>query len=173
MCDVDMTSSPNASLASASETVRRTAWLEGSRIPGSDSIVLYRGPKPAPGLPTAPGGMASAVQLGWDGHNLRKCTHVLHPPHVPHGCLRPRSRHAPGRVNDSRANNRIRVGVIGTGGRARGLMNQLKKLPACELTAVCDVYEPRILQAAEIAGVRQSRSATTAASWTIAESMAW
>ena len=29
------------------------------------------------------------------------------------------------------ANNRIRVGVIGTGGRARGLMNQLKKLPAC------------------------------------------
>jgi len=27
------------------------------------------------------------------------------------------------------ANNRIRIGVIGTGGRARGLMNQLKKLP--------------------------------------------
>ena len=50
------------------------------------------------------------------------------------------------------ANNRIRVGVIGTGGRARGLMNLLKKLPACELTAVCDVYEPRMLQAAEIAG---------------------
>ena len=26
------------------------------------------------------------------------------------------------------ANDRIRIGVIGTGGRARGLMNQLKKL---------------------------------------------
>jgi predicted dehydrogenase len=50
------------------------------------------------------------------------------------------------------ANDRIRIGVIGTGGRARGLMNQLKKLPGNELVAVCDVYEPRLLQAAEIAG---------------------
>jgi predicted dehydrogenase len=50
------------------------------------------------------------------------------------------------------ANNRIRVGVIGTGGRARGLMNQLKPLAGVELAAVCDVYEPRLLQAAEIAG---------------------
>ena len=50
------------------------------------------------------------------------------------------------------ANNRIRVGVIGTGGRARGLMTQLKKLPGAEIVAVCDVYEPRLLQAAEIAG---------------------
>ena len=50
------------------------------------------------------------------------------------------------------ANDRIRIGVIGTGGRARGLMNQLKRLPGNELMAVCDVYEPRMLQAAEIAG---------------------
>jgi predicted dehydrogenase len=50
------------------------------------------------------------------------------------------------------ANDRIRVGIIGTGGRARGLMNQLKTLPGAELAAVCDVYEPRLLQAAEIAG---------------------
>jgi predicted dehydrogenase len=50
------------------------------------------------------------------------------------------------------ANDRIRIGVIGTGGRARGLMNLLKKLPGSTLTAVCDVYEPRMLQAAEIAG---------------------
>src|SRR6185503_19494185 len=50
------------------------------------------------------------------------------------------------------ANNRIRIGVIGTGGRARGLMGLLKKLPGNEMVAVCDVYEPRILQAAEIAG---------------------
>ncbi len=50
------------------------------------------------------------------------------------------------------ANDRIRIGVIGTGGRARGLMNQLKPLAGVELAAVCDVYEPRLLQAAEIAG---------------------
>src|SRR5262245_51044232 len=50
------------------------------------------------------------------------------------------------------ANNRIRVAIIGTGGRARGLMNQLKPLAGVELAAVCDVYEPRLLQAAEIAG---------------------
>jgi predicted dehydrogenase len=50
------------------------------------------------------------------------------------------------------ANDRIRIGIIGTGGRARGLMNDLKKLPGHEQVAVCDVYEPRLLQAAEIAG---------------------
>jgi predicted dehydrogenase len=50
------------------------------------------------------------------------------------------------------ANNRIRIGVIGTGGRARGLMGLLKRLPGNEMVAVCDVYEPRLLQAAEIAG---------------------
>jgi predicted dehydrogenase len=50
------------------------------------------------------------------------------------------------------ANDRVRIGVIGTGGRARDLMNQLKKVPGTELIAVCDVYEPRLLQAAEIAG---------------------
>src|SRR4029453_10441518 len=50
------------------------------------------------------------------------------------------------------ANDRIRVGVLGRGGRARGLMTLLKKLPGSALTAVCDVYEPRLLQAADIAG---------------------
>jgi predicted dehydrogenase len=50
------------------------------------------------------------------------------------------------------ANNRVRIGVIGTGGRARGLMTQLKGIAGAEMTAVCDVYEPRLLQAAEIAG---------------------
>src|SRR5690349_13120635 len=48
------------------------------------------------------------------------------------------------------ANDRIRVAVIGTGGRARGLMRQLKELPGQEIVAVCDVYEPRMLEAAEI-----------------------
>src|SRR3982751_6776035 len=50
------------------------------------------------------------------------------------------------------ANDRIRIGVIGTGGRARGLMGLLKKLPGNDMVALCDVYEPRLLQAAEIAG---------------------
>jgi predicted dehydrogenase len=50
------------------------------------------------------------------------------------------------------ANDRVRIAVIGTGGRARGLMNLLKTIPGVEMTAVCDVYEPRLLQAAEIAG---------------------
>jgi predicted dehydrogenase len=48
------------------------------------------------------------------------------------------------------ANDRIRVGVIGTGGRARGLMRQLSELPGQEIVAVSDVYEPRMLEAAEI-----------------------
>jgi len=50
------------------------------------------------------------------------------------------------------ANDRIRIGVIGTGGRARSLMGQLKTIAGARMTAVCDVYEPRMLQAAEIAG---------------------
>jgi predicted dehydrogenase len=55
-------------------------------------------------------------------------------------------------ANAQGANDRIRIGVIGTGGRARGLMNHLKRLPGNEMVAICDVYEPRMLQAAEIAG---------------------
>jgi len=55
------------------------------------------------------------------------------------------------------ANDRVRVGVIGTGGRARGLMRQLKDIPGSELVAVSDVYEPRMLEAAEIAGPRAAK----------------
>ena len=50
------------------------------------------------------------------------------------------------------ANSRVRVGVIGTGGRARGLMNQLKNVPGAEIVAVCDAHQPRMVQAAGIAG---------------------
>ena len=49
--------------------------------------------------------------------------------------------------------------MIGTGGRARGLMTQLKRLPGNDLVAVCDVYEPRLLQAAEIAGATAAKIA--------------
>jgi predicted dehydrogenase len=57
------------------------------------------------------------------------------------------------------ANDRVRIGVIGTGGRARGLMTLLKKIPGNDMVAVCDVYEPRVLQAAEIAGTAVTRVA--------------
>ena len=55
------------------------------------------------------------------------------------------------------ANDRIRIGVIGTGGRARGLMTLLKRLPGNDIVAICDVYEPRLLQAAEIAGAAATK----------------
>ena len=60
------------------------------------------------------------------------------------------SRFAAGRVLG--ANDRIRVGVIGTGGRARYLMRLLKPLPGVEMVAVSDAYEPRALDAVEIVG---------------------
>ena len=55
------------------------------------------------------------------------------------------------------ASDRIRIGVIGTGGRARGLMRQLKDLPGQEMVAVSDVYEPRMLEAAEIVGASPAK----------------
>jgi predicted dehydrogenase len=50
------------------------------------------------------------------------------------------------------ANDRVRVGVAGAGGRARSLMRQLKEQPGCQIAAVSDVYEPHLLEAAAIAG---------------------
>ena len=47
------------------------------------------------------------------------------------------------------ANDRIRIGVIGTGGRARSLMNRLKQMRGVELAAVCDVYETNLDRAKE------------------------
>jgi predicted dehydrogenase len=44
------------------------------------------------------------------------------------------------------ANDRIRIGVIGTGMRAQSLMKRLKDLPGCEQVALCDVYEPRLME---------------------------
>ena len=68
------------------------------------------------------------------------------------------------------ANNRVRVAIIGTGGRARGLMNQLKPIAGVEIVAVCDVFEPRLLQAAEIAGPAALKTPITAAFSTTARS---
>jgi predicted dehydrogenase len=58
------------------------------------------------------------------------------------------------------ASDRIRIAAVGTGGRTRYLMRLLKEqLPGNELVAVCDVYEPRLLEAAEIAGAQAARHA--------------
>jgi predicted dehydrogenase len=50
------------------------------------------------------------------------------------------------------ANDRIRVGVIGTGQRAQSLMKRFKELPGNQQVAICDVYEPRRIEALAIVG---------------------
>src|SRR5262245_48873653 len=45
------------------------------------------------------------------------------------------------------ANDRIRIGAIGTGGRGQYLLSQLKIAEQNEIVACCDVYEPRRLEA--------------------------
>lgn len=50
------------------------------------------------------------------------------------------------------ANDKIRVGVLGTGQRAQYLMGLFKSVPSVEIVAVCDVYAPRRAEALRIAG---------------------
>lgn len=45
------------------------------------------------------------------------------------------------------ANDRIRIGAIGTGGRCQYLLSLLNKIGGDDITAICDVYEPRRLEA--------------------------
>src|SRR5437016_8414399 len=40
------------------------------------------------------------------------------------------------------ANDRVRVGVLGSGERAQYLMSLFNKVSGVEIVAVCDVYEP-------------------------------
>jgi predicted dehydrogenase len=47
------------------------------------------------------------------------------------------------------ANDRVRVAGIGTGGRCQYLLSTLSKVGGAEITAVCDVYEPRRAEAHE------------------------
>jgi hypothetical protein len=59
----------------------------------------------------------------------------------------------------SGANDRIRIGVVGTGGRGQYLMGSLLKLAPDQVAfpAVCDIYDVRRAQAAE---ARNSMSTT-------------
>ncbi|MCL4794299.1 MAG: Gfo/Idh/MocA family oxidoreductase, partial [Bryobacteraceae bacterium] len=52
------------------------------------------------------------------------------------------------------AQDRIRIGVVGTGPRGQYLMKQLQKIGGVEFPAVCDVYDVRRAQAVEVAGGR-------------------
>ncbi len=50
------------------------------------------------------------------------------------------------------ANDRLRIAVIGAGGRGKYLMRQLQKAGGIEIVAVCDIYDVRRAEAAAIAG---------------------
>jgi predicted dehydrogenase len=45
--------------------------------------------------------------------------------------------------------DRLRVGIIGAGGRGQGLMEVIKKMPDIEIVAVCDAYKGRLQRAIE------------------------
>jgi len=57
---------------------------------------------------------------------------------------------APARVLG--ANDKVRVGVLGSGHRARYVMEMFKKVPEVEFVAVCDVYAPARAKALMVAG---------------------
>jgi predicted dehydrogenase len=50
------------------------------------------------------------------------------------------------------ANDRINVGLIGPGSRGKELIRQLLRTPGVEISAVCDVYEPRFAEVNELVG---------------------
>ena len=65
--------------------------------------------------------------------------------------------HSYGRVLG--ANDRIQMGIIGSGGRGRSVMGSFNKFASdCEFIAVCDVYEPNINEALKLS---RSGAATT------------
>jgi FlaA1/EpsC-like NDP-sugar epimerase len=54
----------------------------------------------------------------------------------------------------ARANQqeKVRLGVIGTGAQGQNLLRQLMSLPNAEVVALCDIYAPHRIGALEIAG---------------------
>jgi predicted dehydrogenase len=50
----------------------------------------------------------------------------------------------PASARPQQANERINIGLIGTGGRCRHLMPALAKVPNTRVVALCDVYEPNL-----------------------------
>jgi predicted dehydrogenase len=58
---------------------------------------------------------------------------------------------APARVLG--ANDRVRLGVIGSGHRAQYVMEMFKRVPNVEIVAVCDIYGPARAKALQVAGL--------------------
>jgi predicted dehydrogenase len=56
---------------------------------------------------------------------------------------------SPGRVLG--ANDRVRVGVIGTGRQGTGVLRGHQRLADVEIAAICDVFAPNLAKAAEVA----------------------
>ena len=50
------------------------------------------------------------------------------------------------------ANDRVLVGVVGTGSQGNGLVRNLAQVPNARITATCDIYEPNLKRGAELAG---------------------
>jgi predicted dehydrogenase len=50
------------------------------------------------------------------------------------------------------ASDRVRIGMIGTGSRGQFLLENLLRTPACEIAALCDIYQPHLEQAAKLVG---------------------
>lgn len=56
---------------------------------------------------------------------------------------------APAYAKTLNANNKINVGVIGTGSRGNYLMDEIRKLENVRITDMCDIYPPHLEQAFE------------------------
>jgi predicted dehydrogenase len=56
---------------------------------------------------------------------------------------------APAKAAVVGANDRVRVGVIGTGRQGLGVLRGHRALPDAEIAAICDVFEPNLAKAAE------------------------
>ena len=50
------------------------------------------------------------------------------------------------------ANDKLTLGIIGSGGRGRSLMKSFNTMPGVEFAAVCDVYEDSTARALKLAG---------------------
>src|SRR5262252_3167570 len=49
------------------------------------------------------------------------------------------------------ANETMRVGCIGTGGRTQALMKALARIPGAQIAAVCDVWDENLAKGRELA----------------------
>ena len=67
-------------------------------------------------------------------------------------------RPAPASARVLGANDRVRIGVIGTGRQALGLIRGHQALADVEIAALCDVYAPNLAKAAELAPKAATRT---------------